>query len=598
VNVAAITTSAAQSDTILFALSFSSNVVGDPLLLRFAFNGGQPATDSTQVPVLPDSGSQAIGVAVIIPANAPDGTFTLTAVLPTFGDSSSASVKIQDTRPPTLVAFVFPATQPAPLPVYAFGPFALVAGGDSIQWAVGDNHAVAWAGWALGPPANLRDSIAVTGTSAITGMPMTVPATLAGTAPELTAFARDVDDNLTTESFGPTAIAQYVHHPTVAASLDTIPDDIVYDAKRNVLYMVEHQRPGIAVFSLATMSYQQPIVLPVPPIDLDITPGGDTLVASLTNTADVAFVNLVTAPHPISTLHLSALDATPGDTTNVLGYAAAVRIAADNRAIIGAEGPGFTGVVELNLTTVSDSTVPLPVAGFFGRSGDRTKVVLPGIGTEYLSIYDATTHTISPVPVPGFNLSPPASANSTGSAITVGLNLFTPSSYVGSLSIQLAPYGANPAATLTGAGTSVFVGTYAICDATGGSTTVCPATTAGFLLESAVSLAPNPLSGLSGQLIEVSDTPELVSELLMLLGDTQLIAIGQSHIFSIDLTHSSPGVPAQVAAHRLPRPSAHPSSVSASAMSAQRLDVRLRIGRTERTMSLSIGPACTLGCPR
>jgi hypothetical protein len=175
--------------------------------------------------------------------------------------------------------------------------------------------------------------------------------------------------------------------------------------------------------------------------------------------------------------------------------------------------------------------------------------LIPRNGNNSLYIYDATTHTFTGSTAASVEIDPPLSVSMTGSLFTAGLQLFSLTTYLGSVSVAGAEFATTPAVTITKAGTNVFSSEYATCATSGGSSTPCQASAPAYLLKSAISGTPPSPESPAGQLIEVSDVPELILQLLMLPGDNTLVAIGTSHIMTIDLTHTTP-VATRVVAHR------------------------------------------------
>jgi hypothetical protein len=231
---------ATQSEVVGFTVTLPPAGVpaGATLVLRLSFNGTSGAADSSTVP------AHATGLqgTVTVPAGLPDGTLILSADLPAQRDSAHATLVVKDTVPPALNGVAFLAASAPHLiwaPAPTNGPFlTTTSSNDSLVVGGIDNDDVAWVGFALGAPANVRDSIATQGTivSWRTPLPLASPA-LVGTSPELSVFTIDEDGNRTDFTIGAVMIGQYVDRPVISAPLDASVPTIAYDAKRQLIYL-------------------------------------------------------------------------------------------------------------------------------------------------------------------------------------------------------------------------------------------------------------------------------------------------------------------------------------------------------------------------
>jgi hypothetical protein len=594
--------SASQGDTVGLGISFTSgDTPGDPLLLEISFDGSTPGVDTLTIPAAatgdPTQTPLSLSGYIVLPNGLPDGRLTITAILPVQGDTSSATVAVKDARPPYFIgdgAVVVPGLTP-----YAFvNNFAssstvidFVAGAtDSVVTTTGDNHGVAWVGWAFGPPSNARDSVAVAGTAVRASMPLTVPASLAGTTPTFSVFARDSDGNMVVDSFGQVNVAAYVHHPVRTVAVDTATTDIAYDAKRNVLYLSEAGHANVLVLSLASMAFQTPLALPAPPAGLDLTPGGDTLVVALANSGDLALVRLTGTP-TTTVVQLASLDSVPGDSTTITSAARSVRVAADGRVIVGTyqakNGIQRGAVVELNLATGRDSLASPASIVAMARSADATRVFLSG---TFLSdnvgatVYDGVAHQFAGLsePLEGPQDGRLMSASQNGAYFLDGNAL-----YGGNLAgmgflrddnvLSSQGYGA----AISDNGTTVWLGGAGVCT-TGAGPGPCAVNQPGFYFRFQVPIA---VRNQEGQLLEVADAPQGIVQLVALPGDHTLIGVGANEIMAFDLTTSTPGpVASRVASHALlPR-----ATRLRAAVREPRLDFRVRL--RDKTRILRITP--------
>ena len=179
----------------------------------------------------------------------------------------------------------------------------LLVPGDAFGIAVAaqDDRALAWVGYELGAPINLRDSVAVSGTTARDTLQLVVQPGWIGSA-SFTAFARDEVGRLT-ESTGPDVLVyDMVRLPLHTLDLGAEAYGGAYDAKRNRFYVPQPSLARVAVVDLNSFTLAAPISLAAvfPPranagLQLDITPGMDSLVIGSADGADptVAFLDLV-----------------------------------------------------------------------------------------------------------------------------------------------------------------------------------------------------------------------------------------------------------------------------------------------------------------
>jgi hypothetical protein len=328
-------------------------------------------------------------------------------------------------------------------------------------------------------------------------------------------------------------IGQYVDRPVVTVAVDTTVSQLVYDAKRNVVYLSQRDKSSIAVLSLASMTYQASIALPAAPGGLDITPSGDTLVVALLNTADLAFLDL-NSDALLGTLHLHSLDATPGDTTQLADLVGDVRVAGDGLILVpmsrNSPGEAALGLVQVNRVSGTDSIVSInaysPVAPAKSVDGSRvllTNTMIPISGSSsYAAIYDAVAHAYVPIPSVQTQqyLETPAVADQTGSHYLVGELLFD-----GNMQ------------SLGG------VGPYFSSYPTFWGSTISPSATDAYVSRGNSYLRfhiPQPTAGLGGQLEEVVAAPDQIRGMWITPDAKQLIALGVSTIMRFDLTQSTP----------------------------------------------------------
>jgi len=294
------------------------------------------------------------------------------------------------------------------LPWNISGQFAV---GDTLALTANayDDNLLGWLVWSLGPPANARDSVAATPGHAyemLTANVVIRPEWL-GT-PIASLYVRDAAGHTsTTVSTQPDALRFYpvteraTTQPLVLSPVGDA-DDMVYDAKRGLMYVGLPNDYQIGVFAPSTMTAQPPIVLSGPFGGMDLSLSGDSLLVAVP-AADAIYVFDLTHPSaPPSTLRLTVLDT----ASNYRGgpfRPSALRIAANGKMLVFLTYPTTSNdqVVEVDLATGEQrvrtdarmlTTVDPLWTRYLGRSPDRSRIYAVGMTA---GIYDATSDTFT-----------------------------------------------------------------------------------------------------------------------------------------------------------------------------------------------------------
>jgi hypothetical protein len=266
-------TAASPGDTVLFAITFAhGDTPGDALDLELRFDGGEPAVDTTRIP----PGDSTLRIGLILPADFPNGTLTITVVLPNDRDSASAQLTVRAALKPVLNPNLgVDGGAPLFIGYMPLGDVWLMAGGnDNVAIQATDSISLTWIGWTLGPPANMGDSIQVSGTLATWQTALAMPTALAGTAPELVEFARNAQGQRAELPLGPASIGAFLNRPAITATISGGVGDVAYDTKRGLLYLATANQKSVSVVGVPGLTSQPVIPLPGNPISLDLTPGG------------------------------------------------------------------------------------------------------------------------------------------------------------------------------------------------------------------------------------------------------------------------------------------------------------------------------------
>ena len=515
---------AASGDSVGYSITFSFvDAPGDPVYLHIGFDAKPTLWDTLAVP----SSQKPLTGTFVVPANLPAGTLSVTVFMPKRQDSTSADLRITPHSPTRSLSIV--VRSPATPAVFTTSPFNrvldFIAGSvDTLVLTAKDDAGVAWMGWALGPPANLRDSVPVTGTSVVTTFPLAVPG---GVSPgALDVFARSQDGTLTDTSYTIGGVAEYLDRPVRSVPLASSVQDMVYDPKRDVVYLVEQGQAGVAVLSLAGMVYATPLPLPGQAAGLDLVPSSDSLVVALAGTDDLAIIDLTSAAHATSTVHLG----------NLAPYTVVFpRVAVDRRVLLelASHGGGVgdydlpTGIAQL-YDSSADGSVP-------ARSGDGSIVVMRDVGGCGLAEYDATNKTFMfYIETCGEQFPGQIAASQTGARLNIGVELLNGGlASLGWAEIPDAPLvlGVTDGAAVSPSGNDFYVVVPALC---GG--VACPQTAPGFYFRFALSGDATPTM----TPLEIVNTPETPVQLLPIPGGAAMLAVGPTTLMLFDLTESSP----------------------------------------------------------
>jgi hypothetical protein len=162
-----------------------------------------------------------------------------------------------------------------------------------------DDRKLRWVGYRLGPPASVQESVAVSQKSFEGAFGLPIPAGWVGES-QLTLFARDAYGRLgETPADQPLNVYDLVRRPLHSLSPGGTVTDVVHDAKRGKLYLLEPQEGRAEVVRLSDYGFDAPIPVPTAlpggvTSGADLTPSGDSLVFAVTDPPVLHFLNLVT----------------------------------------------------------------------------------------------------------------------------------------------------------------------------------------------------------------------------------------------------------------------------------------------------------------
>ncbi|HJR67497.1 MAG TPA: hypothetical protein VJ802_13795 [Gemmatimonadaceae bacterium] len=549
-----------------------------PLRVLLEFSGVIEASDTLDVP----EGIRDVTGQFTVPAPLPDGPLTLSvAIVSESGQivsaRSSKTIAVRDIIPPIPDAVV---RQYAPYEAHMVAhDVSLIAGSTvDVNIRATDNNYLTWIGYALGPPANVRDSVRVSAASINEGpvLRLVVPNGWAGTAPAMKAFARDLSGVLGEQDMGSAPVYRFIERPMRTLATPSASDEAVYDEARDVLYVSQPASRRVAVVDVSTMTERGAVDLPARPASIDLTPSGDTLLVALEGSVYLGIVDVRTAPYSVDTLrvHYSAAIGHTGPFA-VNPWVGNVRVAADGRAIISLSTSvrwQTDQVVVLDLATGSQTIVysgwrdeDIPLV----RTPDRKWTHLFGASTTE-SVYDAVGHRFVALPSgPAERLWKPLSMSADARYFMSGSHLYDAQvRHVREIGITGYVSGQT---RISNAGTAVYASAsrecwpfnYPTCEHAGEPS---------YLLRYAVP---------SGDLLEMIRTPQLGRPLLVLPGDTAVLLSGPSLLMLLDFRGAGTALSA-LSGGALPPPNAVSRPESPAIADRATPVVRLRVQHGRR----------------
>ena len=409
VNVSSPSSALAIGDTITVSYqeSGSSGIWMSVINASGAFLGQQvigehlaTGVNRTARFVVPNGVSSGIPLTISVQA--------FNAALNRSAKSVETQLKFTDNTPPTLTDARTWERQQHPSANGLAGQYAV---GDSviIYANASDNAALGWLIYELGSPINYKDSIPATPNAAamLWRLAIGVRPEWVG-SPTLSIYARDAS-GLTSQSMSSPADSlrfyPVVNHPVTAPmTLSTaggFVDDMVYDAKRDLLYVGVPLDNRIVVFSPTTMAASAPITLPDAPAGMDLSLSGDSLFVAVPSANVIDVFDLTKPSAPPTTIRLSVTDSIASSSGPGFFAPAELRLAANGKLIVVLLNgtPSQDEVVEVDLATGLQkirtdargvaAAVPSQLRSM-GRNDDRSRLYILG---GCVSRYDAATDT-------------------------------------------------------------------------------------------------------------------------------------------------------------------------------------------------------------
>jgi hypothetical protein len=249
-----------------------------------------------------------------------------------------------------------------------------------------DDRKLLWVGYRLGAPVSVQDSVRVVATSGQGSftLPVAIPSTWLGDTP-LTLFARDAFDRVTEQPGGVLRVHDLVRRPLRIVKLGTRAVGVEYDARRNLIYLLEPEAGQVAVLRLSDFTFGTAFPIPTDypatiGMGMDLSPSGDSLLVAITTPPAVHVVNLVSG---------SSSDVTITDAGNDAPILGDVKVAAGRAFVYGEHSTAgyVTGRLwELDLATHTLQPRLDAGAGGDGNLGLSTEFATSGDGSRLLVV--------------------------------------------------------------------------------------------------------------------------------------------------------------------------------------------------------------------
>lgn len=312
-----------------------------------------------------------------------------------FTDGTVVAGMVSDTSPPQLIASV--ASTCCGSPSNAMRGNYFIGDSASLDVHVSDRHRARKVVWEL-LPGTARDSFVTSGPGTVFGMQWRVPIGsdwAAGAGREFRVVAWD-SVGLSTEVTlaRDTSFRLYpsVTRPITWRALD-LPGVVRIDSARNRVYLLYRGHGRVVALDAATLSTVFDVTLGAYTQDIELTAGGDSLVAVLQEVQSLAFLDLRGAAPVATTFRLTAL-------ANTVTVPRHVATAANGRLLLTLSyAYGVTGgPLELNLVTMQQTfrtdAAPITSSSSLEASPERDIVVYSTDGCT--QVYVAATNTFGP----------------------------------------------------------------------------------------------------------------------------------------------------------------------------------------------------------
>lgn len=377
-----------------------------------------------------------------------------------------AALQVHDRRSPTPIVLT-DVTPPVVETLLFFPPFGAATAalqgtyfaGDSVEMLIhgSDNHQLRWFVWEV-LPSGFRDSVAVAGAQVGRHIKLQLRQEWSGPIQvRVTGHdASTLTSAAVTSPPGTVTIHPTTDRPTVTATVPGEIRDVLIDAPRETLYLLQPNQSRLALFSMSTLAVTRTIDLPGLAAAFDLTPSGDSLLISLTAARALGVIDLRAAVPQLELVPLTTLDSTLGQVPGNM------RVTANGKVFIqlGGSSAAALELLEKDLTTGvearrMDAGNAGLTGGAMGRSYDHTTLVLNG-GADLFQRYDAATNMFGTRRSATILDATPL-LDAAGEVVAIGLDIFDASlAYVRRVASPIPPLGVPSAAAVSPDGVYLY----------------------------------------------------------------------------------------------------------------------------------------------
>ena len=232
-----------------------------------------------------------------------------------------------------------------------------------------------------------------------------------------------LESDAITTTAGATHVYPSIARPTKTAAVDGVTWDLIANARRGLVYLMQPNAWRIAVLSLSTMTVTGTIPLPAYPEEFDISAGGDALVLALPAEHALGVVDLRATPWKTKLIPLMLLHPATKQRP------AHIRTLSNGKAFVSLAGsvPSTSVLIEVDPATGAQRVrADAGDCGYVGGSGiarslDHSVAVVNG-GDTYFRRYDVASDHFGPrMPATYTSL---VVVDATGRHIAVGFDIY------------------------------------------------------------------------------------------------------------------------------------------------------------------------------
>jgi DNA-binding beta-propeller fold protein YncE len=326
----------------------------------------------------------------------------------------------------------------------------------TISYGVADDYGLERVYWELRP--GLDGSTKISGLQTFTELRLTVQHDWAGPG-RLKLWARDrfgLGSDVVLFPEGHITLPATIQRSASKATVNCWVQGVLTDEKRNRVYLMCPNDRRMYVMNGATTTITHSLSLPGLATDMDLTPGGDSLILTLPGHDALGVIDLRAADLSVQMLFLESFEGTTQGPWRV-------RTLSNGKAFVAAnEFPDVTSplmLVEVDLSRGADRIRPdaadpgMDEVRALARSHDYSRMVLSA-GSGKMQTYDVAQNSFGPV----INLSGRAiELDRTGAMLAVGVNVYDGRTLQYLRTVRSTHHGGGFATAMSPDGTHIYI---------------------------------------------------------------------------------------------------------------------------------------------